>query len=54
MKNNKGITLISLIITIIVLIILATTAIYSGVSTINASKLTAFETELRIMQSRGK
>lgn len=50
-KAQRGITLISLIITIIVMIILASTAIYSGVSTINASKLTAFETELKIMQS---
>ena len=51
MKKNKGITLISLIITILVITILASTAIYSGVTTINSAKLTAFETELKIMQS---
>ena len=54
MKKNKGITLISLIITIIILIILASTAIYSGKGAIESSKLSAFEAELRIMQSRSK
>ena len=51
-RKNKGITLISLVITIIVLVILASVATYSGVSTIQSSKFTKFETELRIMQTQ--
>jgi len=52
LKENKGITLISLIISIIVLIILASVATYSGIHVINSSKLTAFTAEMKIMQSQ--
>lgn len=52
MKNTKGITLISLVITIIVLLILASIATYSGINIINSSRLTAFTTELKIMQTQ--
>ena len=38
MKNNKGITLVSLVITIIVLLILASVFIYSGVNTVRYTK----------------
>lgn len=55
MKKNiesaKGITLISLIITIIVLIILASIFTYSGISIIKSLRLTTFTTELKIMQT---
>lgn len=51
-ENKKGITLVSLIITIIVLLILASIATYSGINVINSSKLTAFTTELKIMQTQ--
>ena len=56
MKNrfikSKGVTLIALIITIIVLVILASIATYSGIGVINSSKLTAFTTEMKIMQTQ--
>lgn len=54
MKNKKGnenaITLISLVITIVILLILATIGISTGIETINSSKLTKFNTEMKIMQ----
>ena len=49
-KNVKGITLISLVITIVVLIIISSIAVYSGVSTLQSSKMTTFTTELKVMQ----
>lgn len=52
LKNNKAITLMSLVITIIILIILASVGTYSGIQVINSSKLTAFTTELKIMQTQ--
>ena len=51
MKNRKGITLISLVITVIILLIIASVGAYSGISVINSSKLKAFTTELEIMQT---
>ena len=51
-KNTKGITLISLVITIIIIIILASVATYSGIKVVNSSKLAAFTTELKIMQTQ--
>lgn len=52
MKKEKGITLISLVVTIIILSILASIATYSGVSVIKSSKLTTFTAELKIMQAQ--
>ena len=51
LKNKKGITLVSLVVTIAVLIILATIATYSGVNVIRQSKLNKFTTEMKIMQT---
>ena len=53
MKNIKtsGITLISLVITIIVLIILASVATYSGIEVLKSANVTAFTTELKILQT---
>ena len=51
MKKNKGITLISLVVTIAVLVILASIATYSGVNVIRQSKLHKFTTEMEIMQT---
>ena len=56
MKNffnkSRGITLIALIITIIILLILAGISTYSGLATIRLSKFTTFKTELKIMQTK--
>ena len=51
-KNNKGITLMALVITIIVLIILASVGIYSGIQVVKSAQFTAFSTELKIMQTQ--
>ena len=50
--NNKGITLVTLVITIIVLLILSSIATYSGLNVIKSSKLTVFTTEMKIMQTK--
>lgn len=50
-KDNKAITLISLIVTIMVLLILAGVATFSGIEAINNTKYTKFKAELKIMQS---
>ena len=49
-KEQRAITLISLVITIVILLILATIGIGAGIETINSSKLTKFNTEMKIMQ----
>ena len=49
--DNKGVTLISLVVTIVVLIILASIATYSGVNVIRQSKLDKFTAEMKIMQT---
>ncbi len=51
-KKENGITLMSLVITIVILIILASIATYSGIEVIKSSKLTKFTTEMRIMQTQ--
>ena len=51
MKNEKGITLTSLVIMIIVLIILASIATYSGVSTIRYTKYNKAKAEMQTIQS---
>ena len=50
-KDINGITLISLIITIIVLLIISSITIYSGKNIIKDSKFNTFSTELKIMQT---
>lgn len=51
-EDEKGITLIVLAITILLIIILSSVAIYSGASTIRSSKLTAFTAEMKLMQGK--
>lgn len=50
--NNKGITLMALVITIILLIILASIGTYSGIQVVKSAQFTAFSTELKIMQTQ--
>ena len=51
-RYNRGITLVALVITTIILLILASIATYSGISVVRSSKLTAFTTEMKIMQTK--
>ena len=53
-KEQRAITLISLVITIVILLILATIGIGAGIETINSSKLTKFNTEMKIMQLKSE
>ena len=50
-KTEKGVTLMALAITIIILIILASITAYSGKSAIDSSKLLAFSTQMKVMQA---
>lgn len=49
--KDKGITLISLVVTIIVILILASVATYSGINAVKLSEFNRFTTELEIMQT---
>lgn len=50
--KEKGITLITLTITVIVLLVLAGITTYTGISSIKSSKLTKFKQQLEIMQAQ--
>lgn len=49
--KEKGVTLIALMVTIIILIILASVAVYSGTETIQSSHFTTFTTDLKVVQA---
>lgn len=51
MKNNKGITLASLAIMIIILLILSSVAIYTGSTTIRYAKYNKAKSEMELMQT---
>lgn len=51
-KKDKGITLVALVITIVVILILASVATYSGMDAIKSSEFTRFSAELKIMQTQ--
>lgn len=51
LKNNKGITLYALIITVVVLILIAGTATYTGMDVYQDAKEEAFVQELQIVQN---
>lgn len=51
MKNNKGITLASLVLTIIVLLILASIFVYSGANTIKYTKYNKAKSEISVIQT---
>jgi len=52
MKNQKGITLLSVIITVILLAIIGGIAINSGVDTYESSKVAKFETYMKMLQKK--
>ncbi len=51
LENSRGITLIALVTTIIIIVILTSVAVYTGKDIVEKSKFTAFTTELKIMQT---
>lgn len=52
MKNQKGITLITLVITIVILIIITGVVTYNGLKAVNTSQKTAFISELEMIQAK--
>ena len=50
MKNEKGITLIALVVTIIVLLIIASVATYTGINSIKDSKNQSYMSEVKMLQ----
>ena len=52
MKSENGITLISLAITIMIIIILAGVAIYTGKSAIDSSQVAKFTADMKLIQSQ--
>ena len=53
-KENKGITLIALIVTIIILLIIAGIAIYNGKETIKSANLEALRTNMLLIEAKAK
>lgn len=52
LKNNEGITMIALVITVIILIILASITTYSGLSTARESRYYNAVSEMKVMQTK--
>lgn len=52
MEKNKGITLITLIMTVIILLIIAGLSINYGINTYKSSKVMKFETYMKILQKK--
>lgn len=53
-RGNKGITLIALVITIVVLLIIATISVYSGKETIKKAKIEEVKTNMLLIQAKAK
>ena len=51
-KDNKGITLIALIITIILMLILIAVSVSTGINTYNNSKVSKFIAEMELLQTK--
>ena len=54
MKENKGVTLTSLVITIIVLLIIAGISVYSGTDIIKRAKLEELKTNMLLIETKAK
>lgn len=52
MKSERGITLVSLMVTIIVILIIAGVATYSGMESVDTAKKTAFISEMEMIQAK--
>lgn len=51
-SKEKGITMVALVVTIVILLILLSIGINSGIPTINLAKFTQFKNELKILQTK--
>lgn len=51
-KDNRGITLVALILTVIIMLILTSVIVYTGLDTYKFSKVNAFVTEMQLIQSK--
>ena len=51
-KDNKGITLFALIITIIIMLILASVTTYTGINTYKRSQVNKFVTQMQLLQAK--
>lgn len=51
-KENKGITLVALIITVILMLILVSVTTYTGINSYKQSKVTRFVTEMQLLQAK--
>lgn len=54
LKQNKGVTLIALMITIIILLIIAGIAVYNGKETIQRANLEAMRTNMLLVEAKAK
>lgn len=54
MKKNKGVTLISLVITIIILLIIASISLYSGKGIIKKAQLEELKTNMLLIEAKAK
>jgi hypothetical protein len=52
LKSEKGVTMVSLMVTIVVMLIIAGIAVAAGTTSVNDTKKTAFITELEIIQEK--
>ena len=52
LSNDKGITLIALVVTIVVMLIIASVSIYNGMESFNNTRLKGFKMNLEIIQKR--
>jgi len=51
-KDNKGITIVSLILTIIIMLILVTVTTYSGINTYRNAEVTKFVAQMQLIQTK--
>lgn len=52
LKNNKGITIVALIITVILMLILVSVATYSGINTYKNTEVTKFVAQMQLIQTK--
>lgn len=51
-KDNKGITMIALMITVMLIVIIGSVSIYTGIDTYKFSKVTKFITQMQLLQAK--